>query len=109
MTTVAAPVKTAGRAYLVELGLTMGLYVLAVTARPWLIDHGAALYQHHSDRDLMARAREPFPLIGEHVLLPLASRLQAADERMAAALDPAAVAAAVETLRRQSRTATKTV
>jgi hypothetical protein len=63
--------------------------------RTWLIDHGAALYQHHSDRDLVARAREPFPLIGEHVLLPLASQLRAADERMAAALDPAAVAAAV--------------
>ena len=61
----------------------------------WLIDHGAALYQHHSDRDLLARAREPFPLIGEHVVLPLASRLRAADEHMAAALDPAAVAAAV--------------
>jgi hypothetical protein len=61
----------------------------------WLIDHGAALYQQHSDRDLVARAREPFPLIGEHVLLPLASRLRAADERMAAVLDPAAVAAAV--------------
>ena len=41
MTTVAAPVKTAGRAYILELGLTMGLYMLAVTARPWLIDHAA--------------------------------------------------------------------
>ncbi|MGH2863094.1 MAG: HipA family kinase [Solirubrobacteraceae bacterium] len=61
----------------------------------WLIDHGAALYQHHSDRDLMARAREPFPLIAEHVLLPLASQLRPADERMAAVLDTDAVAAAV--------------
>jgi hypothetical protein len=63
--------------------------------RTWLIDHGAALYQHHSDRDLVARAREPFPLIAEHVLLPLASQLYSADERMAAALDRAAVTAAV--------------
>lgn len=62
----------------------------------WLIDHGAALYQHHSGRDLVARAREPFPLIAEHVLLPLASELRAADERMAAAFDAATVAAAVE-------------
>jgi hypothetical protein len=63
--------------------------------KTWLIDHGAALYQHHSDRDLVARAREPFPLIAEHVLLPLASELRAADARMAAVLDPAAVTAAV--------------
>ncbi len=61
----------------------------------WLIDHGAALYQHHADRDLVARALEPFPLIADHVLLPLASELQAADTRMAAALDTAAIAAAV--------------
>jgi hypothetical protein len=63
--------------------------------RTWLIDHGAALYQHHSDRDLVARARERFPLIAEHVLLPLASQLRAADERLAAVLDRDAVAAAV--------------
>ena len=53
----------------------------------WLIDHGAALYQHHSDRDLVARAREAFPLIADHVLLPLASELPAADARLAAMLD----------------------
>jgi hypothetical protein len=63
--------------------------------RTWLIDHGAALYQHHSDRDLIGRAQEPFPLIAEHVLLPLAASLGEADERMAAALDEAAVEAAV--------------
>jgi hypothetical protein len=34
-----APVKTAGRSYLLEIGTTMGLYVLAVLGRPWLIDH----------------------------------------------------------------------
>src|SRR5579862_8520854 len=26
----------------------------------WLIDHGATLYLHHSDRGLLPRAREPF-------------------------------------------------
>jgi hypothetical protein len=61
----------------------------------WLIDHGAALYQHHSDRDLVSRAREPFPLIAQHVLLPLASDLAGADRRMAKALDHAAVTQAV--------------
>jgi hypothetical protein len=60
----------------------------------WLIDHGAALYQHHSDRDLVGRAREPFPLIADHVLLPLASSLDQADARMSAVLDASAMAAA---------------
>jgi hypothetical protein len=61
----------------------------------WLIDHGAALYQHHSGRDLAPRAHEPFPPIAEHVLLPLATELRAADERMAVLLDAGAVAAVV--------------
>jgi hypothetical protein len=37
--TAAAPVKTAWRSYLVEFSFTMGLYVLAVLARPWLLNH----------------------------------------------------------------------
>lgn len=60
----------------------------------WLIDHGAALYQHHAERSLVQRAREPFPLIADHVLLPLASELAAADARMVAALDEETVRAA---------------
>ena len=37
--------KYAGRSYIFELCLTMGLYVLALFARPWAIDHvsGTAL------------------------------------------------------------------
>lgn len=62
----------------------------------WLIDHGAALYQHHSDRDLVERAHEPFPLIADHVLLPLASELSPADVQMTAALDRTAITAAAE-------------
>jgi len=54
--------------------------------RTWLIDHGSALYRHHADRDLAARATEPFPLIAEHVLLPVADGLRAAGERLAARL-----------------------
>ncbi len=61
----------------------------------WLIDHGAALYQHHSDRDLVARADEPFPMIADHVLLPLASELPAADERLSAGFTDEVVALAV--------------
>ena len=51
---------------------------------PWLIDHGAALYVHHdwaSADD--ARARAPFPLIRQHVLLDRAGDLHAADAELA--------------------------
>jgi hypothetical protein len=63
--------------------------------RIWLIDHGAALYQHHAERDLPARARESFPLISEHVLLPLATHLREADAHLVPLLTDAVVAGAV--------------
>ena len=46
----------------------------------YLIDHGAALYFHHDWSDLDTRARTRFPLIRDHVLLPWAEDLGAADE-----------------------------
>jgi HipA-like kinase len=54
----------------------------------WLIDHGATLYFHHSagwpgDRD---RARDPFPLIKDHVLVHRADRIEDVDAALAAAL-----------------------
>jgi hypothetical protein len=52
----------------------------------WLIDHGAALYFHHGSTDFAAAATGPFALIKDHVLLPLADRLAAVDEAMAARL-----------------------
>jgi len=61
----------------------------------WLIDHGAALYQHHAERGLVQRAREPFALIAEHVLLPLASELCAADARLMGALSEPVITDAV--------------
>ena len=48
-----------------------------------LIDHGSALYIHHSWRDPDAHARRPFAQIADHVLLPFASSIAAADERLA--------------------------
>jgi len=51
--------------------------------RTWLIDHGAALYLHHSPGDLVARARRPFPALRDHVLLPAAAPLAEADARLA--------------------------
>ena len=56
--------------------------------RPWLIDHGATLYFHHSpgwEVDA-ARARAAFPAIKEHVLLQRATRLREIDEEMTEAL-----------------------
>src|SRR3954464_12254667 len=40
--------------------------------RLWLIDHGAALYVHHTWADPVEHARRPFAAIREHVLLPYA-------------------------------------
>ena len=49
----------------------------------WLIDHGAALFFHHNWAGVDdERARHPFPLVKDHVLLPLAGDLRAASERM---------------------------
>ena len=63
--------------------------------RPWLIDHGAALYQHHAGLDLLDRADDRFPLIRDHVLLPRATALAAADARLMDRLGPETIAAAV--------------
>ena len=61
--------------------------------RPWLIDHGAALYAHHDWASVdEARARTPFPRIQDHVLLTSAGDLAAADAEMTALLDEAAIA-----------------
>lgn len=52
--------------------------------RPWLIDHGSALYAHHAwDAVDGARTRTPFPLIRDHVLLLAADDVAAADRRLA--------------------------
>ena len=45
----------------------------------WLIDHGAALYFHHSGGDWMEQAMRPFVPIKDHVLLPFASKLETVD------------------------------
>ncbi len=52
--------------------------------RLWLIDHGAALYFHHSWTGMDQRSRDPFALIKEHILLPFANNIEAADQAMTA-------------------------
>lgn len=53
--------------------------MLSWHGRTWLIDHGASLYFHHDWGDVVARAADRFTRIGEHVLLPFAGDLAAAD------------------------------
>jgi hypothetical protein len=62
----------------------------------WLIDHGAALYFHHDWRDYIARSASPFALIKDHVLLPLASQLEAADAWMIEHITPRIIAQIVQ-------------
>jgi len=51
--------------------------------RIWLIDHGAALYLQHAWTDPPADAHRSFPAIRNHVLLPCAGDIEAADARLA--------------------------
>ena len=46
----------------------------------WLIDHGAALYFHHSGGDWEEHAKRPFALVKDHVLLPKATELDTVDK-----------------------------
>ena len=51
--------------------------------KPFLIDHGAALYPHHDWPAVdETRTRAPFPLIRDHVLLARASDIQDADAEL---------------------------
>lgn len=52
--------------------------------RPWLIDHGAALSIHYTWREPGEHARRSHAeRLADHVLLPFASSITAADERLA--------------------------
>ncbi len=91
--------------------------------RPWLIDHGSAIYFHHAWAAADggaggmggpgdpagasrpggvggpgddAKAAAPFALIEQHVLLPLAGDLEQADAALAAALTEERIDAALE-------------
>lgn len=68
----------------------------------WLIDHGAALYTQHSwPNDLEAVLRQAggrFPVIKDHVLLPVAASIVEADARLAPRLTPEALRSVVDTV-----------
>ena len=57
--------------------------ILTWHRRQFLIDHGASLFVHHTWRDPDAHARRPLPTISDHVMLPFASSLDSAHERLA--------------------------
>lgn len=64
--------------------------------RPWLIDHGAAIYAHHDWASVdEARARAAFPRIRDHVLLARAAELERVDAELSAAMNEASVARAL--------------
>lgn len=60
-----------------------------------LIDHGAALYVHHTWTDWQSRATSRFPAIKDHVLLPAAADIRAADAELAPQITPELLAALV--------------
>jgi hypothetical protein len=61
----------------------------------WLIDHGAALYFHHSWQNFEEQAKRPFVQVKDHVLLPYASELDAVDTAFRSILNPERVRAIV--------------
>jgi hypothetical protein len=68
---------------------------------PWLIDHGASMYFHHSagwEDAVASSARARFPLLARHVLREAAAPLQSVDASMARALTPDALTAILQTV-----------
>jgi hypothetical protein len=52
----------------------------------WLIDHGAALYFHHSWQNWEEQAKRPFMQVKDHVLLRYAAQLEEVDAEFSAIL-----------------------
>ncbi|MFB9378470.1 HipA family kinase [Kineococcus gynurae] len=63
--------------------------------RPWLIDHGAALYFHHDWARSAASVARPLRHAEDHLLLRAAADVTTVDAASAAALDPDVLEAVV--------------
>ena len=61
----------------------------------WLIDHGAALYFHHSWNNWEEQSTRPFKQVKDHVLLPWASELGKIEEHFSAGLTKEVIVAIV--------------
>ena len=84
-------------AYLCNVDRTVrNVNMLIWHRRPWLIDHGAALYFHHAWRQGETHAQNPFALIKDHVLLKYAGALAEVDAQMKEVLRADRLAAIVE-------------
>ncbi|MGN6397613.1 MAG: HipA family kinase [Mucilaginibacter sp.] len=62
----------------------------------WLIDHGAALYFHHSWHNWQEQAERPFLQVKDHVLLPRATQLDEVDAELKLALTSQVIREIVE-------------
>jgi hypothetical protein len=62
----------------------------------WLIDHGAALYFHHSWQNWREQAIRPFVQVKDHVLLPGASELSIVDTEYRSILNESSIRAIVD-------------
>jgi hypothetical protein len=72
--------------------------LLVSDGRVWMIDHGSALFFHHRWAGWQDRIQSPFPQIEDHILLPKAGDLRAADARLRPRLDRAAIDGIVDEL-----------
>src|SRR6185312_9880506 len=63
-----------------------------------LIDHGAALYFHHSWDNYLERSVDAFHRVKEHVLLPFAAKLRESDAKLSTRLTPARIGGIVAML-----------
>jgi hypothetical protein len=64
--------------------------------RLFMIDHGAALYFHHTWDNPARQATSAFPMIRDHVLLPFATEITTVDTSMRAKLTPELLTTIVE-------------
>lgn len=67
--------------------------ILVWHKQPWLIDHGASLYFHHTWSGYLSRSTDPFAAVRHHVLLPFATRIAETDARLKERLEPEALKA----------------
>jgi len=61
----------------------------------WLIDHGAALYFHHSWQNWEEQAIKPFFLVKDHVLLPWATELESVNDEFSKLLNAEKIEAVI--------------
>ncbi len=62
----------------------------------YLIDHGAGFYFHHNWQNVEEMARSRFSPVRDHILLPWASRIEEADQRLRPRLDETLFARVIE-------------